>query len=93
MEVIIGKFKILIIFHLLKFFFNILYIIFFLACRTPFAGEKAIFQIRESGINTGKAKIYKLDNSSLQSVKQFAIEIKKDYKEIHVLINNGKESK
>lgn len=60
-----------------------------IACRTPFAGEKAILQIRKSGINTGKAKIYKLDNSSLQSVKQFAIEIKKDYKQIHILINNA----
>lgn len=68
-------------------------IFFFLACRTPSAGEKAILQIRESGVNTGQAKIYNLDNSSLQSVKQFATEIKKDYKQIHILINNGKENK
>ncbi|XP_017766379.1 PREDICTED: retinol dehydrogenase 12-like [Eufriesea mexicana] len=60
-----------------------------IACRTPSAGEKAILQIRESGINSGQAKVYKLDNASLESVKQFATEIKKDYKQIHVLINNA----
>lgn len=49
-----------------------------------------ILQIRESGIKTGQAKVYKLDNASLDSVKQFAAEIKRDYKQIHVLINNGK---
>ncbi|OAD61195.1 Dehydrogenase/reductase SDR family member on chromosome X [Eufriesea mexicana] len=76
MEVIIGR--------TLYKFKNI-----FSACRTPSAGEKAILQIRESGINSGQAKVYKLDNASLESVKQFATEIKKDYKQIHVLINNA----
>ncbi|XP_003701517.3 retinol dehydrogenase 12-like isoform X1 [Megachile rotundata] len=60
-----------------------------IACRTPAAGEKTILQIRDSGVNSGKAKVYKLDNASLNSVKQFAAEIKKDYKQIHVLINNA----
>lgn len=60
-----------------------------IACRTPSAGEKAIHQIRESGVNTGQAKVYELDNASLESVRQFAAEIKRDYKEIHVLINNA----
>lgn len=61
----------------------------FSACRTPSAGENAILQIRESGVKSGQAKVYKLDNTSLKSVKQFAMEIKRDYKQIHVLINNG----
>ncbi|XP_026675609.1 retinol dehydrogenase 12 isoform X2 [Ceratina calcarata] len=60
-----------------------------IACRTPSAGEKAILKIRESGVNTGRAKVYKLDNASLESVRQFAGEIKKDYKQIHILINNA----
>ena len=60
-----------------------------IACRRPAAGEKAILQIRESGISTGKLKVYKMDNASLESVKRFAAEIKRDYKEIHVLINNA----
>ncbi|KZC04431.1 PREDICTED: retinol dehydrogenase 12-like [Dufourea novaeangliae] len=60
-----------------------------IACRTPSAGEKAILQIRESGVKSGQAKVYQLDNSSLESVKQFAAEIKKNYTKIHVLINNA----
>ncbi|XP_050582704.1 retinol dehydrogenase 12-like [Bombus affinis] len=60
-----------------------------IACRTPSAGENAIIQIRESGVKSGQAKVYKLDNTSLKSVKQFAMEIKRDYKQIHVLINNA----
>lgn len=60
-----------------------------IACRTPSAGEKAILKIKESGVDTGKAKVYKLDNASLESVRQFAAEIKKDYKQIHILINNA----
>ncbi|XP_076676398.1 retinol dehydrogenase 12 [Andrena cerasifolii] len=60
-----------------------------IACRRPAAGEKTILQIRESGISTGKVKVYKMDNASLESVKRFAAEIKRDYKEIHVLINNA----
>lgn len=60
-----------------------------IACRTPSAGEKIIQQIRESGVKSGHAKVYKLDNASLESVKQFAAQIKKDYTKIHVLINNA----
>ncbi|XP_076237175.1 retinol dehydrogenase 12 [Calliopsis andreniformis] len=60
-----------------------------IACRRTVAGEKTIKQIRESGIKTGTTKVYKLDNASLKSVKQFAEEIKRDYKEIHVLVNNA----
>ncbi|XP_033334146.1 retinol dehydrogenase 12 [Megalopta genalis] len=60
-----------------------------IACRTPSAGEEVIQQIRQSGVKNGKAKVYRIDNASLESVKQFAAQIKKDYTEIHVLINNA----
>jgi len=60
-----------------------------LACRTIGASEKLILEIRKSGINSGRAKAYKLDNSSLNSVREFAKQIKMDYDKIHVLINNG----
>ncbi|XP_076760480.1 retinol dehydrogenase 11 [Xylocopa sonorina] len=60
-----------------------------IGCRTPSAGEKAIREIRESGVNIGQAKVYKLDNASLKSVKEFAAEIKRDYKQIHILVNNA----
>ncbi|KAG7198465.1 hypothetical protein KM043_005847 [Ampulex compressa] len=60
-----------------------------IACRTPSAGEKAISQIRQSGVKTGRAKVYKLDNASLESVKEFAKQVKKDYDKIHLLINNA----
>lgn len=61
-----------------------------LACRTISAGEKLVLEIRKSGVTNGKAKVYKLDNASLESVKQFAKQIKTDYDKIHILINNGK---
>ncbi|XP_078049545.1 retinol dehydrogenase 12 [Augochlora pura] len=60
-----------------------------IACRTPSAGEEVIQQIRQSGIKSGNAKVYKINNDSLESVKEFAAQIKKDYTEIHVLINNA----
>lgn len=60
-----------------------------IACRTPSAGEEVIQKIRESGVKSGHAKVYKLDNASLESVKQFASQLKKDYTKINVLINNA----
>ncbi|KYN10492.1 Dehydrogenase/reductase SDR family member on chromosome X [Trachymyrmex cornetzi] len=60
-----------------------------LACRVISLGENIIHQIRESGVTSGRAKVYKLDNSSLESVKKFAKQIKADYDKIHVLINNA----
>lgn len=48
-----------------------------------------IKQIRQSGVEDGKAKVYQLDNSSLESVRKFAESVKRDYKKIDVLINNG----
>ncbi|XP_077264922.1 polyprenol dehydrogenase [Temnothorax americanus] len=60
-----------------------------IACRTISAGEKLILEIRKSGITSGRAKVYKLDNSSLESVRGFAKQIKADYDQIHILINNA----
>ncbi|KAG5339921.1 DHRSX reductase, partial [Acromyrmex charruanus] len=60
-----------------------------IACRVISAGENIIQQIRESGVISGRAKVYKLDNSSLESVKKFAKQIKADYDKIHILINNA----
>lgn len=60
-----------------------------IACRSIDAGEKLILEIRKSGIITGRAKVYKLDNSSLESVREFAKQIKTAYDKIHILINNA----
>ncbi|XP_050450587.1 dehydrogenase/reductase SDR family member on chromosome X-like [Cataglyphis hispanica] len=60
-----------------------------IACRTTTAGEKLILEIRKSGITSGRAKVYKLDNCSLESVREFAKKIKADYDKIHILINNA----
>lgn len=91
MEVIIGKLFIKLL--SMQFYYshpyNTLKAIC-LACRTISAGDKLILEIRKSGISTGRAKVYKLDNSSLESVREFAKQIKTDYDKIHILINNGK---
>ncbi|XP_020287595.1 retinol dehydrogenase 12-like isoform X2 [Pseudomyrmex gracilis] len=60
-----------------------------IACRTINAGEKLILEIRKSGITSGCAKVYKLDNASFKSVREFAEQINKDYSKIHILINNA----
>ncbi|XP_032683278.1 dehydrogenase/reductase SDR family member on chromosome X-like isoform X2 [Odontomachus brunneus] len=60
-----------------------------IACRTIIAGEKTILQIRKSGVTNGQAKVYELDNSSLESVREFAERIKKEYDKVHILINNA----
>lgn len=60
-----------------------------IACRTTTAGEKLILEIRNSGITSGRAKVYKLDNCSFESVREFAKKIKADYDRIHLLINNA----
>ncbi|XP_015603425.1 dehydrogenase/reductase SDR family member on chromosome X [Cephus cinctus] len=60
-----------------------------IACRAPAAGEKAIREIRKSGVNDGIAKVYELDNADLNSVRRFADCIKRDYSRIDVLVNNA----
>ncbi|XP_014489388.1 PREDICTED: dehydrogenase/reductase SDR family member on chromosome X-like [Dinoponera quadriceps] len=60
-----------------------------IACRTIVAGQKTVLQIRKSGVTNGRAKVYELDNSSLESVKEFAKRIKKEYDKVHILINNA----
>ncbi|KAL0111887.1 hypothetical protein PUN28_013236 [Cardiocondyla obscurior] len=60
-----------------------------IACRTINTGENLILEMRKSGITSGRAKVYKLDNTSLKSVREFATKIKADYDKIHILINNA----
>lgn len=48
-----------------------------------------VAKIREDGVNTGSAHIYKLDLLSLESVTSCANEIKKDFNTINILVNNG----
>ncbi|XP_063992141.1 retinol dehydrogenase 12 isoform X2 [Diachasmimorpha longicaudata] len=60
-----------------------------IACRRPEAGEKAIDNIRKSGTTTGKAVVYRLDNSSLTSVREFAEAIKRDHSKVDILVNNA----
>lgn len=42
------------------------------------------------GTTLGKLDFKTLDVSSMESVRNFAAAVKKDYPKIHVLINNGK---
>ncbi|KYN06931.1 PREDICTED: dehydrogenase/reductase SDR family member on chromosome X-like isoform X2 [Cyphomyrmex costatus] len=60
-----------------------------IACRVISMGEDIVLQIRKSGITSGRAKVYKLDNSSLESVREFSKQIKVDYDKIHILVNNA----
>lgn len=60
-----------------------------IACRNIKAGEDAVRKIRESGVTSGTAKVYHMDNASLESVRKFCREIKNDYTRIDTLINNG----
>ncbi|XP_031786708.1 dehydrogenase/reductase SDR family member on chromosome X-like [Nasonia vitripennis] len=59
------------------------------ACRNKAAGEKTVAKIREAGVLTGKARVMKLDNSSLDSVRNFVEEFKNNYYKVDVLINNA----
>lgn len=59
------------------------------ACRNIKAGEDAVRKIRESGVTSGTAKVYHMDNASLESVRKFCREIKNDYRRIDTLINNA----
>lgn len=60
-----------------------------IACRTPAAADRLIRLLRESGVNEGSTKVYQLDNNSLESVREFAESVKRDYRQIDVLINNA----
>lgn len=67
-----------------------LFICLALGCRNVENGERVLTSFREKGITTGSIDVYKLDVSSLDSVKTFAKIIKGKYPKIHYLINNGK---
>ncbi|KAK0167577.1 hypothetical protein PV327_004956 [Microctonus hyperodae] len=60
-----------------------------IGCRKIKNGEETIKQIRESGVTSGNAVVYELDNSSLECVKKFTNNIKENYDKVHVLINNA----
>lgn len=55
------------------------------------AGKKLYKQLRDNGIKTGEISIYKLDTSSLESVRLFAQAVKQDFDKIDLLVNNGME--
>lgn len=60
-----------------------------IACRSPPAGDKAIKDIRESGVETGKASVMELDNASLESVRRFVEKFSNNYESLDILINNA----
>lgn len=62
---------------------------FHTGCRSTDVAEKLLPKYREQGITTGSLTVYKLDTSSLQSVRAFAKTVKEKYNKINYLINNG----
>ncbi|KAJ8668707.1 hypothetical protein QAD02_010370 [Eretmocerus hayati] len=60
-----------------------------IACRSVAAGKRAIQTIRDSGVQLGKARVLELDNSSFDSIKNFARTFQKDYEKLDILINNA----
>lgn len=59
-----------------------------MAVRNTIKGEKAALEIQNQFIKT-KIKVIELDLSSLRSIKGFAHNILKEYKQINYLINNA----
>ena len=59
-----------------------------LACRSQEKGQKALEQLR-AGAPGAKAKLMKLDLSSLASVRAFADQVKSEHGRIDALINNA----
>lgn len=60
-----------------------------IGCRNIEAGLKTVQQIREEGITKGEAHVYKLDLESMQSVKEFANEVLKNFAFLNLLVNNA----
>lgn len=88
LEVIIGN-----CYHLTRIKFNLQnyeIVSILLACRKTSVGDELIKTIRESGVQTGKAKVMKLDNASLQSVREFVDKFKQSYDKLDILVNNGR---
>ncbi|KAG1659680.1 Retinol dehydrogenase 11 [Nymphon striatum] len=61
-----------------------------LACRDLEKAKKSVDDLtKDSNLNAENFAIHKLDLASLNSVRQFATEILKEYENIHILINNA----
>ncbi|KAK9711467.1 short chain dehydrogenase [Popillia japonica] len=58
-------------------------------CRDIEKGEHFANKMRMEGTTLGKLDFKTLDVSSMESVRNFAAAVKKDYPKIHVLINNA----
>ncbi|GJQ65516.1 hypothetical protein Trydic_g7617 [Trypoxylus dichotomus] len=58
-------------------------------CREVEKGEHFANKMRMEGTTSGKLDFKTLDVSYMESVRKFAIAVKKDYPRIHVLINNA----
>lgn len=59
-----------------------------MACRDMKKAKETIQEIRSS-VKTGELIPMQLDLASLESIKKFSDEVKRDFPEIHVLINNA----
>jgi NAD(P)-dependent dehydrogenase (short-subunit alcohol dehydrogenase family) len=58
-------------------------------CRNPQAAEQLLQKCRDGGVATGDITVYKLDISSIESVKGFAKAVADKHPKLHYLINNG----
>ena len=59
-----------------------------MACRNLDKGAKAMAEVREIS-NNSNVFLMKLDLSSLESIKEFAESFLKEYRKLHILINNA----
>jgi NAD(P)-dependent dehydrogenase (short-subunit alcohol dehydrogenase family) len=60
-----------------------------IGCRNPQAGEQLLQKCRDGGVATGDITVYKLDISSIESVKGFAKAVADKHPKLHYLINNA----
>ncbi len=60
-----------------------------IACRTELKGKQAIQKIEQELDKKIDARVIPIDLVNLNSVKEFAINFKKEYSRLHVLINNA----
>ncbi|XP_065344984.1 retinol dehydrogenase 12-like [Cloeon dipterum] len=60
-----------------------------MGCRKVSAGEKAIAEIREAGVQTGTSKVFECDTSSFESTRKFAEKVLASCPKVNVLINNA----
>ncbi|XP_023019224.1 polyprenol dehydrogenase [Leptinotarsa decemlineata] len=58
-------------------------------CRNTQQGEMLLDSFRKDGIEKGSIDVIKLDISVMDSVKNFAMNVREKYPEVHYLINNA----